>query len=185
MAVEVTFHPVGDTAEDPHVGDFLLTGRKAQGIVSWAIKTGAWLRRYDKAFQQFSHAALVIASDGTLAEALASGVKESPLSKYAQDDYILVRTEVDIHDQAQVLAFARAVLDAKQKYGYLTFVGLALYCVTGAQLCIQQAGTSICSGFVSDALTRSRFVWPRPPFAMMPADLAGCFAERVLAAVAP
>ncbi len=177
-SVSVTHHPQGDSAEALRVGDFLLTGVKAQGIVSWAIKTGALLRGYPEPFRRFSHTALVIDPDGTLAEALATGVRRSPISKYEPDDYVIVRTQVDDHDARQVLAFAEAVLEARTRYGFVTFAGLALYCLTGAQLCIQQAGTAICSGFVSDALTRSRFIWPRPPFAMMPADLAQYFDVR-------
>jgi hypothetical protein len=177
-SVSVTHHAAGETAEDLRVGDFLLTGIKAQGIVSWAIKTGALLRGYPKPFRRFSHSALVIAADGTLAEAVAKGVVRSPISKYAPADYAIVRTHVDEHDALQVLAFADAVLAARTRYGFVTFVGLALYCLTGAQLCIQKAGTAICSGFVSDALTRAGFIWPRPPFAMMPADLAQHFDVR-------
>jgi hypothetical protein len=175
---EVTHHPKGDTASDPRVGDFLLTGVTAQGIVSWAIKAGSWLRRYEPRYRRFSHAALVIAADGTLAEALAGGVQRSPLSKYDPADYVLVRTRVDEHDGRQVLDFAESVLTARTGYGFPTIFGLDLYCLAGAQLCIQQAGTAICSGFVSDALTRAGYVWPRPPFAMMPADLARFFDVR-------
>jgi hypothetical protein len=105
-------------------------------------------------------------------------VKQRHLSKYEKDDYVVVRPEVVAHDQEQVLRFARSVLDEKHGYGFVTFLGLALYCLTGAQLCIQQAGTSICSGFVCDALTRAGFIWRRPPFAMMPADLAQTFDVR-------
>jgi hypothetical protein len=177
----VTHHPEGVTADGLHVGDFLLTGVKAQGIVSWAIKTGSWLRRYPKPYRRFSHTALVIAEDGELAEAIARGVVRSPIAKYDQADYVVVRAGVDEHDRGQVLAFAEAVLGvrgfpkAKTRYGFWTFAGLALYCVTGAQLCVQLAGTAICSGFVSDALTRAGFIWARPPFSMMPADLAQHF----------
>lgn len=171
----VTVSPKGQTAPDPQPGDFLLTGVKAQGIVSWAIKTGAWLRRYEKPYRRFSHTALVIDADGTLAEAVAKGVVRTPLAHYDSADYVLVRTRVDAHDQAQILEFAESVLAARTKYGFPTFAGLALYCVTGASLCIQSAGTAICSGFVSDALTRAGYIWPRPPFSMMPADLAEYF----------
>ncbi|MGN6190128.1 MAG: hypothetical protein ACTHOE_14645 [Conexibacter sp.] len=92
-SVSVTHHPKGDTARDLRVGDFLLTGVKAQGIVSWGIKTGALLRGYPKECRRFSHAALVIDSDGTLAEALARGVKRSPISDYEPADYVIVRTQ--------------------------------------------------------------------------------------------
>ena len=171
----VTVCPKGVTAVGPEPGDFLLTGVKAQGIVSWAIKTGAWLRRYKKPYRRFSHTALVIADDGTLAEAVAKGVVRTPLAHYDKADYVLVRTNVVEHDREQILAYADSVLAARTKYGFPTFAGLALYCLTGASLCIQSAGTAICSGFVSDALTRAGYIWPRPPFSMMPADLAEYF----------
>jgi hypothetical protein len=157
------------------VGDFLLTGVKAQGLVSWAIKTGSWLRRYEKPYRRFSHTALIIGDDGEIAEAVAHGVLRANVSKYHEDDYVLVRTGVDDHDRMQILAFADSVLRYRTRYGFWTFAGLALYCVTGAQVCVQKAGTAICSGFVSDALTRAGFIWARPPFAMMPADLARHF----------
>ena len=175
---EVTEHPPGDTADDPHVGDFLLTGVTAQGIVSWAIKAGSWFRRYEAPYRRFSHAALVVGDDGTLAEALSRGVQRSPLSKYKPADYVLIRAGVAKYDQAQVLRFVESVLEARTRYGFATMFGLGVYCLSGAQLCIQLSGTAICSGFVSDALTRAGYVWPRPPFAMMPADLARFFDVR-------
>jgi hypothetical protein len=175
----VTNHRPGDRATDLQVGDFLLTGLKQQGIISRAVKVGSVLRGYDRPYQRFSHAALVISADGTLAEALAHGVCQNPISKYDPADYRIVRTHVDEHDQAQVLAFASSVLQSRENgYGYPTIAGLALYCLTGAQLCVQAAGTAICSGFVCDALTRAGFIWERPPFAMMPADLARHFNVR-------
>jgi hypothetical protein len=174
----VTYHPQGNTAQDPQVGDFLLTGVRSQGPVSWAIKLGSRLRGFEAPHRRFSHTALVVAPDGTLQEALARGVVRSPLSKYVRPDYVLVRTEIVEHDQRQVLAFADSVLEARTRYGFATIVGLMIYCVTGAQVAIHVAGTAICSGFVSDALTRAGFIWPRPPFAMMPADLARFFDVR-------
>ena len=105
-------------------------------------------------------------------------MQRSPLSKYDRADYVLVRTCVDEHDRAQVLKFVESVLEAKTKYAFMTILGLGLYCLAGAQVCIQEAGTAICSGFVSDALTRAGYVWPRPPFAMMPPDLARYFDVR-------
>jgi hypothetical protein len=174
---EITHHPAYDTATNPRIGDFVLTGIKSQGLVSLAIKFGALLRGFPKEYRRFSHTALVVGEDGAIVEAVASGVKRNDLSKYAPADYVLVRTKVDHHDAVQVLAFADAVVQAREQYGFVTIVGLALYCVTGSRLCVQSAGTAICSGFVSDALTRAGFIWPRPPYAMMPADLARYFAE--------
>jgi hypothetical protein len=154
------------------VGDVILCGAKAQGLVSRAIKLGSWLRGYPKAARAFSHTALIIDTDGTIAEAASKGVRRAHVSKYHADDIRHVHTHVDEHDQAQVLAFAEAVMAARTGYGFVTFAGLALYCLTGGSLCVQKAGTAICSGFVADALTRAGEIFERPPYACMPADLA-------------
>lgn len=157
------------------VGDVVLTGVESQGIVSLAIKLGQRLRGFNAAERRFSHAALVIGTDGTIAEAEAKGVVKSHISKYQAGDYVVIHTHVDAHDRKQVLTYADAVLGARTRYGFVTFAGLAFYCLTGGQICLQQAGTAICSGFVCDALTRAGHVWPRPPFSMMPAGIARHF----------
>jgi uncharacterized protein YycO len=160
---------------EPQPGDIILTGIKAQGIISIAIKLGCWLRRYPAADRRYSHAALVTSQDGSIVEAQATGVKRAHINKYQAGDYTLIHTHADQHDQAQILAYTQSVLNTRTRYGYVTFIGLAVYCLTGAQVCIQRAGTAICSGFVADALTRAGYIWPRPPYAMMPADLAQYF----------
>lgn len=160
-------------------GDVVLTGKKSQGIVSLAIKLGQRLRGYPPECRQFSHAALVIGRNGTIAEAQAKGVVRAHLSKYHPDDYTIIRTGVGAHDQQQILTYADSVLQARTRYGFVTFASLALYCLTGAQVCVQKAGTAICSGFVAGALTRAGVVWPRPPFACMPADIAREYKEQI------
>lgn len=172
---DVTVHPAGTTARDLKAGDFLLTGVKGQGLVSLAIKLGSWMRGYDKLHRRFSHSALILNDRGDVAEALSKGVVVNHISRFHDDDYVVVHTGIHTFDTSQVLQFVRSVVDARTKYGFVTFFGLAIYCLTGGQLCIQQAGTAICSGLVADALTRAGFIWERPPYAMMPADLAKHF----------
>jgi uncharacterized protein YycO len=171
---DVTRHPEGTTARALQTGDILLTGVKAQGLVSRAIKFGSWVRGYDKPYRRFSHAALVNGPEH-VTEARAHGVKVTPISDYKDNDYVIVRNDIGPEDKAQVRAFADAVLAAKTKYGFVTIIGLFIYCATGGGLCIQKTGTAICSGFVCDALTRAGFIWDRPPYAMMPADIAKHF----------
>lgn len=164
-------HELGDFVP-VQPGDFILTGVKAQGIVSRAIKLGTKLRRYPDYAQRFSHTALVVSVNGDLIEAQAKGVKRTHLSRFKDDDYVIVRTNCNQQDMNQILKFADSVVNAKTSYGFWTFAGLALYCLTGGQLCVQKAGTAICSGLVADALTRAGFIFERPPYANMPADLA-------------
>lgn len=158
-------------------GDIVLTGKKNQGIISLAIKVGEKLRRLPS---QYSHSALIVGTNGEIVEAQASGVRRSNVSHYAGADYDIIRTNVDSHDWEQIEAYVNAVLEVKTRYGVLTFIGLAIYCLTGARVCIQAAGTAICSGFVCDALTRAGIIWPRPPFAMMPGDIAQYFAWKTV-----
>lgn len=167
----ITEHPEDDRALDLQPGDIILTGRKAQGIISKAIKLGSKLRGADGLADRFSHAALVVSKFGNIAEAQEKGVVYAHVAKYDRDDYVVIHTEVDEHDQEQILAYARSVVGSRTKYGFATFVGLGIYCLTGASLVIGMAGTAICSGFVSDALTRAGVIWPRPPFSMMPFQL--------------
>ncbi len=83
------------------------------------------MRRYKRPYQRFSHAALVISADGTLAEAPADGMRRSPISTYDRSGYRIVRTNIDAADQAEV-DFAESVLRSHEDYGYATFAGWAL-----------------------------------------------------------
>jgi hypothetical protein len=172
---DVTTHPEGTTARALQTGDILLTGVKAQGPVSRAIKVGSWARGHDKPYRRFSHAALVTGPEHVTEARAGGGVKVTPISEYKWDDYVIVRNDIVPEDKEQIKAFAEAVLNARTGYGFWTIVGLFIYCATGGGLCIQKAGTAICSGFVCDALTRAGYIWDRPPYAMMPADIAKHF----------
>lgn len=168
MKPYITEHPEDDRALHIRAGDVILTGRKAQGIISKAIKLGSKLRGADGLADRFSHSALVTTSDGEICEAQEKGVVFAHISKYDKDDYIVIHTGCEPWDQLQIIDYAESVVAHRTGYGFLTFAGLALYCLTGASLVVGQAGTAICSGFVCDALTRAGVIWPRPPFSMMP-----------------
>jgi hypothetical protein len=161
-------------------GDIILTEIQGQGWISKAVKIGAMMRYGRKSkFVKYSHVALVIDDDGYLIEALSDGVRLTHISKYNGLFYVHIPTGAFMsqEDREQVVNFAKSVLDARTKYGWLTIVCLGIYCLTGGNFVFQRAGTAICSGLVCDALTRSDWIWPRPPFAMMPADIAAVLSE--------
>ena len=128
-------------------------------------------------YARWNHVALVLDANGTLAEALSDGVDETNISKYEGSDYHLVRVECAEADRQQIAAFAQAVLHAKNrtKYGWLTIVSLFFTLAFGSTIMIGKVGTAICSGFASEALTRTGAIFPRPPAYMMPADVAEYF----------
>jgi hypothetical protein len=166
-----------------HNGDILLTGKKSQHLTSYAIKLGEKLRfGFKSPYTKFSHAAIVVdARNGVVCEALSGGVKRSNIvDRFPDGDFTIINTGVTNLDWGQINAFLANVLSAKWKYGFTTFAGLAIYCLTGSKLCIQSAGTAICSGLVCDALTRAGYIWERPPYAMTPADIAAHFDIKAL-----
>lgn len=160
-----------------HVGDIVFTGKLSQGITSLAIKLGQRLRHgFKSPYVIWSHCAIVVdAEKGLVCEAVSSGVKINAIAdRFPDGDFAVlsVGERLHPHDRGQIMDFLGAVLESKAKYGFWTFAGLALYCLTGSKLCIQKAGTSICSGLVCDAYTRAGVIWERPPYAMTPADIA-------------
>ena len=163
---------------DLRPGDLILTGAKSQGIISQAIKLGQRIRGFSKDERQWSHCYLVLDADGTMIEAAKKGVRITHTDHLHEGDWRHFSTGVNDADMKQIQTFCDAVLEAKWKYGFWTFAGLGIYCLTGGQLCIQKAGTAICSGLFCDALTRAGYVWERPPYAMMPADLHRHFVAK-------
>jgi hypothetical protein len=150
-------------------GDIVLT--HSGSLVSKLIRVGQAFR-FPKRYASWSHCALVLNSNGDIAEAVSKGVMQAHISHYADKEYTVVRTGVDEHDQKQVLHFAYSVLQARWRYGYVTFMGLVPTLLFGSKIVFGYVGTAICSGFVGDALTRAGFVWPVPAQACMPAHFA-------------
>lgn len=163
----------GATHELPlQTGDLVLT--HGDYFFSKLIRFGQKLR-YPAKYALWNHAALVLNEQGDIVEALGEGVVRTHLSKYREKEYTVVHVDLHPHDQAQVLAFAESVLAAKYKYGWRTIVSLFFNLALNRKYVTVKYGTSICSGFYADALTRGKFIWPDPPAAMKPAGLAQVF----------
>lgn len=174
MAVQVVLNPSGVDATGLRGGYFLVT--HGTHLMSRLIRFGQALRfRGDRRrFAHWNHVALVLDSAGNLGEALAEGVVQTTIDKYHGTDYYVVEVEMSDEDREQVLAFARSVLEAQERtgYGWWMIVSLAVAQLTGSRFVFGRIGTAICSGFVSEALTRTGAIFERPPAHMTPADLA-------------
>ncbi len=173
-AVEVALYPSGEQARKLRGGYFLVT--HGTHVMSRLIRFGQALRfRGDRSvYARWNHVALILDDKGALGEALSRGVVETNISDYRGTDYYVVQVECSEEDRQQVLAFARAVLKApnRTRYGWSTIASLAFSQLTGSRFVFGRIGTAICSGFVSEALTRTGAIFPRPPAYMTPADLA-------------
>ncbi len=163
----------GEAPSAVRPGDFILTHRRRRPMP--ALITLAQRRRFRGAartFAHWSHAALVVGSDGLLVEAEGSGVTRSPIAKYHRDEYHLVRMDGRLDERQRAVAAAAATRLVGDRFDYLVMLSLTAWLVTGIRVRWQRRGHQVCSGLVASALVEAgqRFL-PDPAF-MLPADLA-------------
>ena len=122
--------------------------------------------------------ALIVATDGALVEAESAGVKRSPISRYTDDEYHLVRLgdEFSAEGRKQTVAYAEAQVG--QAFGYLELLGAALYLMFGWRLRLMRKDHQICSGLVVRALQKGGLLQDADPDLMLPADLAKIYKIR-------
>ncbi len=171
--IEVTYHRPGETAENLQVGDFLLTYGTHRNAKIIQFGQG-WEHGFNNPVRYVNHAVLCLGGS-ELAESLADGVVETDISSYHNSNYAIVRTNLNEHDQKQILDYSYSVLTEKYGYGWLQIGSIAFSMLTGFKIFFGVSETEICSGFVAGALRSGGFIWPKPSTHMTPADLALCF----------
>jgi hypothetical protein len=160
----------GEGARDFQPGDFILTHR--HHAVSRLIRVAQRIRGRERRYSYWSHAAVIVALDGTLVEAEVRGVVRSNLSDYASLEYHLVRLgdSADARDRRQVAAFAESLVG--QPFGFLDLLSVGLSLLTGAKVNISYESHLMCSALVARALERTSVIFDDEPAHMLPADLA-------------
>ena len=155
-------------------GDFILAHRHhfLAGLISQAQQ-----RRFhgpDKAYAHWSHAAIV-APDDTVIEAEIAGVVRSPISRYREDEYQLVRLEAELNDAQRERVVDYAMGRIGEAFGYLDMLGTSLYLLTGRPLRLVRKNHEICSSLVVRALQQGGLLLEMDPALTLPADLAKRF----------
>lgn len=162
------------------VGDIVFAGR-SKGAVSLALWLGQLLRHGDDSpFTIWGHCAIVVQSEGNsiwIAEADKSGVRFIGIRQRfpnGRGTYAVLHTGTHLgeRDRRHMLEFLSATSEVKHIYNFRTHVARVIFCLTLGKLCLQKAGTTICSGLVCEAFARTGVVWKYPPYAMTPADIA-------------
>lgn len=178
MTVKSERYGPGEEARDFAPGDFILAHRHhfLAGLISQAEK-----RRFhgpDAVYAHWSHAAVVAAANGDLVEAEIMGVSRSPISKYRDDEYHLVRLGADFEppDRARSVGYANGQVG--QGFGFLDMFGAALYLLSGRPLRLMRRNHQICSGLVVNALQAGGQVENLDPALTLPADLAKLYDVR-------
>lgn len=163
------------TPADFQPGDFILTYSTSMG--GKIIRLGQWLRYRgeDRKYIRWNHAAVIETADGSLIEALGTGVRRHHISKYGPTEYVIVRIDgfVQPDDRDQIVAFARWCLG--EEYGWATIISIGLNMLTGSKFTFGVDGQNICSGLVARALERSNAIFQTMPSHIAPADLAKFF----------
>jgi uncharacterized protein YycO len=168
----------GEAATQFDPGDFILTHRHnpMAGLISFGQKRR--FRGRDAAYAHWSHCALVVGEDGALVEAESTGVRRSPISRYKDDEYHLVRLGPAFPPEGRHRAVEYAEAQVGQAFGYLALVGAALFLLFGLPLRLMRGNHQICSGLVVRALQHGGLMPEADPSLMLPADLARMYDAR-------
>jgi len=177
MATAERYGP-GEEAKDFVPGDFILAHRHnlIANLISLAEKRR--LRGGDAVYAHWTHAALIVEKEGTLVEAEMFGVQKSPISRYRDDEYHLVRLGPEFTSEARARAVTFANGQVGQGFGYLDMFGAIIYLVTGRPMRLVRRNHEICSSLVVRALQAGRLVPELDPALTLPGDLAKLFDVR-------
>lgn len=167
----------GQTIESPTPGDFFLIHRHK--IFSKLIQFGQGIR-FTKEEAYWNHCGVFIDTNGGIAEALVHhGITFDNIDKYRDEEYIVVKVIASDEDRVQMMKFVQWANG--KRYGLLTDIALAVWCLVGGKYDVSVDGTMICSGFVARTLERAGYIFDRDPTHEMPADLARHFkVHRIL-----
>jgi uncharacterized protein YycO len=161
----------GEEVQDPACGDFLLT--HGNSWTSKLIRFGQTLRYTgaDRVYTRWNHAAIFVAENGDIVEALGSGVQRRNVAVYKDTEYHVVRLQnvLDINRQHEA-AFALACLN--DNYGFFTILSIGLSLLSGSKLGFGVDGQEVCSALVARCLERTGEIFQQDPWHMTPADLA-------------
>ncbi|HEY8814089.1 MAG TPA: hypothetical protein VIP57_03160 [Candidatus Dormibacteraeota bacterium] len=157
-------------------GDFILAHRHNPmgGLISWGERRR--FRGAEAKYAHWTHCATVVTEDGGLVEAESTGVKRSPISRYKDDEYHLVRLGAAFVPAGRNQTVAYAEARVGQGFGYLELFGAALFLLFGWRLRLMRRDHQICSGLVVRALQKGGEVQDLDPDLSLPADLAKIYA---------
>jgi len=159
-------------------GDFILAHRHNPmgGLISSGEKRR--FRGSDAKYAHWTHCATVVSEDGALVEAESTGVKRSPIARYKDDEYHLVRLGAEFASEGRKETVAYAEAQVGQAFGYLELIGAALFLLFGWRLRLMRRDHQICSGLVVRALQKGGEVQDLDPDLALPADLAKIYDIR-------
>jgi hypothetical protein len=177
MASSQRYGP-GETPSEFDPGDFILAHR--HNPMAWLISLAQKLRfkDADAVYAHWSHCALIVDEGGALVEAESAGVTRSPISRYTEDTFHLVRLGSELSAEGRKRAVDYTNAQVGQGFGYLAAFGAMIFLLTGLPLRLMRRNHQICSGLVVRALQKGGLLKGDDPDLMLPADLAKIYDVR-------
>jgi hypothetical protein len=164
----------GESIPDPRPGDIVLI--RGTGWLGKSIRFFVRMRcrrNGDRSFAYWSHAGIIVSSQGHLVEVVPKGVVLNSLEHYRAQEYHYVYLDLSAADRMRASQYAYSCL--RQKYGRLSFVLLAFAVLTGDWFEVPDRGQQGCVALIARALQRAGVTFARRPTDMTPADLAKNF----------
>ncbi|HSS61081.1 MAG TPA: hypothetical protein VLK30_06475 [Candidatus Limnocylindrales bacterium] len=168
----------GENAAEFVPGDVILTHRHKLFAALISLAERRRFRGPDAVYAHWSHAAVIVGRDGAVVEAESLGTTRSPISKYRDDEYHLVRLGPQFTEEARRQTVAYAEEQVGNAFGYLDMLGASLYLIFGWPLRWVRSNHEICSGLVVQALQRGGLLLDLDPALSLPADIAKAFDVR-------
>ena len=184
MASSQRYGP-GEAPSEFDPGDFILAHR--HNPMAWLISLAQKLRfkDADAVYAHWSHCALIVDEGGALVEAESAGVTRSPISRYTEDTFHLVRLGSELSAEGRKRAVDYTNAQVGQGFGYLAAFGAMIFLLTGLPLRLMRGDHQICSGLVVRALQKGGLLKGNDPELMLPADLAKIYGVRWSEAESP
>jgi hypothetical protein len=169
---EVERYGPGEAPDRFEPGDFILAHR--HNPMAWLISLAQKIRFRgpDAVYAHWSHCALIVDEGGALVEAETTGVTRSPISRYTDDTYHVVRLGAKFSAEGRKRAVDYTNAQVGQGFGFLAAFGSAIFLLTGRPVRLMRRNHQICSGLVVRALKKGGLLPTADPDLMLPADLA-------------
>jgi hypothetical protein len=118
----------------------------------------------------WSHAALVVGTNGTIVEAGTAGVVVQHIEKYRDVDYHYVTVQATPDERRRAVRFASACIGSP--YSRLALVSFAVSALTLGRVRFRDPKYDMCGSLVAKALGCAGETFDLPPADILPADLA-------------
>jgi len=175
---EVERYGPGATASEYQSGDFILTHRNRPIAALISLGQRFRFRGPDAVYAHWSHVATIVDRAGTVVEAESLGVRRSPLCKYLDSEFHLVRLGKQLDDtgRRRVVDYANAQVGVA--FDYVGLAGVSIYLLTGLPVRVMRRNHQICSELVVRALQAGGLLTDADPALTLPADIAKRFDVR-------